>query len=286
METAMGDRNDIPEKARLDGQVAVVTGSGRGLGRATALRLAAAGASVVVTARTESEIEETAAQIQANGGSARAVPSDVSDWEAMLRLRREAEDAFGPVDVVVANAGVIEPVDDTWKVEPRAWKKNLDVNLTGAFYTARAFLPSMVDRDAGVLIFTSSGAATHPVAGWSAYCAAKAGLDHFVRNLASELDRRGLPIRAHTFYPGIVDTSMQARIRQKSEEEFPRADQFRRYHETGALRPPEEPATLVWWLATPMAAEFHGRPVSIDDPEIRRRLADDLGVPRFPDRGP
>jgi len=282
----MIDRNDMPEEARLDGQVAVVTGSGRGLGRATALRLAAAGASVIVNARTESEIEETAAQIRSAGGTARAVPADVSDWEAMLRLRREAEDAFGPADVVVANAGVIEPVDDTWEVSPRAWKKNLDVNLTGAFYTARAFLPSMVDRDAGVLIFTSSGAATHPVAGWSAYCAAKAGLDHFVRNLAAELDGRGVSVRAHAFYPGIVDTSMQARIREKSEEAFSGVDRFRRYHDTGALRPPEQPAALVWWLATPMAAEFHGQPVSIDDPEIRSRLADDLGVPRFPDRGP
>jgi NAD(P)-dependent dehydrogenase (short-subunit alcohol dehydrogenase family) len=284
MQGATTATTDVPEQARLDDRVAVVTGASRGIGRAAAMRLAEAGASVMVTARTESGIEETARQIRAAGGSASAFPVDVSDWEAVLRLARETEETFGPADIVVANAGVIEPVDDTWKVAPHAWSKNLTINLIGAFYTVRAFLPSMVDRDTGVLIFTSSGAATHPVVGWSAYCAAKAGLDHFVRNLAAELDERNVSVRAHTFYPGIVDTRMQKRIRQKSEEEFPRADQFRRYHETGALRPPEEPAALVWWLATPMAAEFHGQAVSIDDPSTRRRLAEDLGVPRFSGR--
>ncbi|MBS3783757.1 MAG: SDR family NAD(P)-dependent oxidoreductase, partial [Anaerolineae bacterium] len=184
----------IPERARLDGQVAVVTGGGRGIGRAAAIRLAEAGAGVMVSARTESEIVETAKAIVADGGAAEACPADVSDWEAMLRLARETEQAFGTPDIVVVNAGVIEPVDDTWEVPPRAWAKNLKVNLTGAFYTVRAFLPLMVDHGAGVLIFTSSGAATHPVPGWSAYCAAKAGLDHFVRNLAAELDGRGLSV--------------------------------------------------------------------------------------------
>jgi NAD(P)-dependent dehydrogenase (short-subunit alcohol dehydrogenase family) len=276
--------SDSPKAARLDGQVAVVTGGGRGIGRAVAMRLAEAGARVMVTARTEAEIEETAEDIRAGAGVARAFPADVSDWHEVRRLVRETERAMGSADVVVVNAGVVEPVGDTWEVDPHGWEKNVTINLTGAFYTARAFLPSMVARDTGVLIFTSSGAATHPVVGWSAYCAAKAGLDHFVRNLAAELDERGLSIRVHTFYPGVVDTSMQKRIRQKSEETFPGVSKYRRYHETGVLRPPEEPAALVWWLATPMAAEFHGRTVSIDDPETRRRLAEDLGIPQFSGR--
>jgi NAD(P)-dependent dehydrogenase (short-subunit alcohol dehydrogenase family) len=276
---------DTRDEASLNSQVAVVTGGGRGIGRATAIRLAKAGASVMVTARTEAEIEETARQIRQEGGRAQAFPVDVSDWEAMEGLAEETERAFGPADIVVANAGVIKPVGNTWEVAPGEWAQNLAINLAGAFYTARAFLPTMVDRRRGVLIFVSSGAATHPVPGWSAYCAAKAGLDHFVRNLAAEVDQRSLPIRAHTLYPGIVDTSMQARIRQKSVEVFSRADEFRGYHEHGWLRPPEEPAALIWWLATPMAAEFHGQVVNIDDATIRRRMAVDLGMPLFKARG-
>jgi NAD(P)-dependent dehydrogenase (short-subunit alcohol dehydrogenase family) len=240
------DRDEIPRAARLDGQVAVVSGGGRGIGRATAITLARAGASLMVTARTESEIEETAAHIRQLGGSAQAFPADVSDWEAMVALGEETEQAFGPADIVVANAGVIEPVGDTWEVEPLDWARNLAINLTGSLYTVRALLPQMVGRGQGVLVFTSSGAATHPVAGWSAYCAAKAGLNHFVRNLAAEIDERGLDIRAHTFYPGIVDTAMQERIRGKSTEVFSGAEKYRGYHEQGWLRPPEEPASLVW----------------------------------------
>jgi NAD(P)-dependent dehydrogenase (short-subunit alcohol dehydrogenase family) len=170
-------------------------------------------------------------------------------------------------------------------VAPDEWTQNVTINLTGAFHTVRAFLPMMVEQGHGVLIFTSSGAATHPVAGWSAYCAAKAGLNHFVRNLAAEIDEQGLDIRVHVFYPGIVDTSMQKQIRGKSREAFPRAEKYRGYHERGWLRPPEEPAALVWWLATPMAAEFHGKAVSIDDPAIRRRMAADLDLPPFGARG-
>jgi NAD(P)-dependent dehydrogenase (short-subunit alcohol dehydrogenase family) len=279
------DRDDIPDAARLDGQVAVVSGGGRGIGRATAITLARAGARVMVTARTESEIEETARRIRRDGGSARAFPADVSDWEAVAQLAAETERAFGLADVVVANAGVIEPVGNAWDVAPDAWAENLRINLTGAFYTARAFLPGMVERGRGVVIFTSSGAATHPVAGWSAYCAAKAGLDHFVRNLAAEIDEEGRDVRAHVFYPGIVDTSMQEHIRGQSEEVFSGVETYRGYHEQGWLRPPDEPAALVWWLATPMAAEYHGKVVSIDDRSIRRLMAEDLDLSPLEGRG-
>ena len=273
------------DEARLEGQVAVVTGGGRGIGRAAAILLAQAGAAVVVTARTATEVEETAEHIRRQGGRAQALPADVSDWAAMERLAEETTQAFGPADIVVANAGVIHPVGDTWEVEPADWAQNLTINLTGSFYTARAFLPAMVARRSGVLIFVSSGAASHPVPGWSAYCAAKAGAEHFVRNVAAEVDQRGLPIRVHALYPGIVATAMQEKIRRVSAEQFPLVDRYRNYHEQGQLRPPHEPATLIWWLATPLAADFHGQVVNIDDAAIRSRMAADLGEPLFKGRG-
>lgn len=272
-------------EAHLEGQVAVVTGGGRGIGRAAAILLAQAGAAVVVTARTAAEVKETAEHIRREGGRAQALPADVSDWAAMERLAEETTQAFGPADIVIINAGVIYPVGDTWKVKPADWAQNLTINLTGSFYTARAFLPAMVTRRSGVLIFVSSGAASHPVPGWSAYCAAKAGAEHFVRNVAAEVDQRGLPIRVHALYPGIVATVMQEKIRRISAERFPLVDRFRSYHEQGWLRSPQEPATLIWWLATPLAADFHGQVVNIDDAAIRSRMAADLGVPPLKGRG-
>lgn len=273
------------EEARLEGKVAIITGGGRGIGRAAAILLARAGATVVVTARTAEQIEKTAEHICEEGGRALPITADVSDWAAMQPLAAEVERSFGPTHIVVANAGAISPVGDTWEVAPADWARNLTINLIGAFHTARAFLPAMVSNRSGVLIFVSSGAATHPVPGWSAYCAAKAGLDHFVRNLAAEIDQRSLPIRVHTLYPGIVATAMQETIRGISRDRFARVDQFRAYHEDGSLRPPEEPATLIWWLATPMAADLHGQVVSMDDAAIRERLAADLGIQPFKARG-
>ena len=263
----------------------MVTGGGRGIGRAAAIILARAGAAVVAAARTAEEIEETADRIRQEGGRAAAIPADVSDWPSVQNLAQETEDVFGPADIVVACAGVIHPVGNTWDVAPEEWAQNLDVNLAGAFYTARAFLPAMVERRSGVVILVSSGAASHPVPGWSAYCAAKAGLDHFGRNLAAEIDQEELSIRVHTLYPGVVDTAMQEKIRGMSEDRFSQVGRFRTYNATGALRPPEEPGTLIWWLATPLAADFHGRVVSIDDASIRSRLAADLDVSQFGSRG-
>lgn len=263
----------------------MVTGGGRGIGRAAAIQLARAGANVIVTARTVEELEETVDVIAQEGGRARAIPGDVSDWKAMEDLATRAEAAFGGVDVVVANAGVIDPVGDTWTVEPETWARNVAINLTGVFYTVRAFLPGMVERRRGVVILVSSGAATHPVPGWSAYCAAKAGVDHFARNLTAELDQDTSPVRVHFLRPGIVSTAMQKQIRSMSDEQFPQVNKYRGYHEKGWLRPPEEPATLIWWLATPMAEAFHGRSVSIDDPQIRDRLAQDLEIEPLKGRG-
>lgn len=276
---------EVRPRANLRGKAAVVTGGGRGIGRATAQLLAGAGANVMVTARTADEIADTVAEIGRQGGRAVSFVADVSNWSAMHQLAQETAQVLGPPEIVVINASVLRPMADTWTVEPAAWARNVEINLTGAFYTARAFLPGMVGRGKGILIFVSSGAAVHTVPGWSAYAAAKAGLEHFARNLAAELDQREVPVRVHVLHPGVVATSMQERVRQVSAEQFPRVERYREYYEKGYLRPPEQPARLIWWLATPMAADLHGQVVSIDDPAIRRRITADLGGPPIPGRG-
>jgi NAD(P)-dependent dehydrogenase (short-subunit alcohol dehydrogenase family) len=273
------------ESAGLEGRVAVITGAGRGIGRAAALELARAGAAVVVAARHEAEVRETADKVQRAGGRALAVSADVSDWPSVQRLADRTREAFGPADIIVANAGVVEPAGDAWSVAPEAWAGNVAVNLTGAYFTWRVFAQAPRRNKGGVAIFVSSGAASHVIPGWSAYCAAKAGLEHFVRVAAEEADAQGLDVRLHAVRPGIVDTAMQEEVRGMSPERFRAVERFRGFHQKGWLRPPGEPAALIRWLCTPMAADLHGRVADIDDPAIRKRMAFDLGLPLFKGRG-
>lgn len=276
----------VPPGARLDGQVAVVTGAGRGIGRATALILARAGAAVVASARTASEIEETVSIIRQRGGRALAIPADICDWNAMLRLRETVKQALGSVDVIVSNAAVFNSAGeagDLWTANPDGWAQSVGINLVGQFHTVRAFLPDMVERNQGVVIFVSSAAAVIPVPGWSSYCSAKAGLNHLASVLAAEVNQKNLAIRVHCAYPSIVQTDMQERLRALSPEQFAWVEQFRQYHNKGILRSPEEPATLIWWLATPLGAAWHGKLADLDDAAVRRQIAVDLGTPMFKD---
>ncbi len=275
----------MDQNRELEGRVAVVTGGGRGIGRATAVELARAGAAVVVAARHEAEIEETVNLVRQAGNRALAVPTDVSDWRSVQRLADSTRDAFGVADIVVANAGVVEPAGDAWSVDPEAWAGNVAANLTGAYFTWRVFTQAGRPKSGSVAIFVSSGAASHVIPGWSAYCAAKAGLEQFVRVAAEEADARGIDLRVHAVRPGIVDTAMQETVRGMSSERFGPVGRFREFHKKGWLRSPGEPAALIRWLCTPMAADLHGRVADMDDPDIRRRLAQDLGLPRFKGRG-
>jgi NAD(P)-dependent dehydrogenase (short-subunit alcohol dehydrogenase family) len=275
----------MEENTNLEGRVAVITGAGRGIGRATAIELARAGADVVLTARNQTQIEETAERVRQVGKRALVVSADVIDWHSMEQLVAQVRDAFGGVDIVVANAGVVEPVGDAWSVDPREWSHSVGINLKGAFYTFRGLVPLIQERMEGVVIFLSSGAAARIIPGWSAYCTAKAGIEHFVRVAAQELEERALRIRLHAVRPGIVDTAMQETARDIPSERFRLAGRFKGYHEKGWLRPPEEPAKLIRWLCTPMAADLHGQTVDLDDAAVRMRLASDLGLSVFKGRG-
>jgi benzil reductase ((S)-benzoin forming) len=131
------------------------------------------------------------------------------------------------------------------------------------------------------VVLVSTGVTRFVVPGWSAYGAAKSGLDYLGRNLQAELDLEGLPISVYTVYPGVVDTPMQETIRGMTQEEFPDVERIRRMHEEGRLRPPEQPAALIWWLTTLGAADLRGQVVDIGSPDVRSRVAADLGLPQF-----
>lgn len=279
-----GEQQEVsmfPEAASLKGQVVVITGGSRGIGRAAALRLAQSGAQVMISARDPVELQETVNLVQAQNGTAAYTPGDVARWQDMQHLAASTHESFGPIDVLVVNAGVLAPVGDLWESEPEDWGANIIVNLVGAYHPVRAILPGMVRRRKGRIIFVSSGVASRPQPGWTAYCAAKAGMEHLARTLAAEIDQQGLPIKVLTFHPGVVDTEMQADIRAFDASTFAAVGKYRRYAQEGLLRPPDEPAALIWWLATSLADEYHGQVISLDDATIRQRISQDLDLPMF-----
>lgn len=267
----------------LAGQVAVVTGGGRGIGAATAIALAEAGADVAVTARTETEIRQTAEQVRGVARRALAIPADVAERSSVHAFVQQVLDELGRVDVLVNNAGILSPVGDAWTVDAEDWAYNVRVNLTGVFFMTHAVLPHMIERGSGRVINVTTGAAQSATHGWSAYGAAKAGLNHFTRIVAAELEGTGVTINAAA--PGAVDTAMQDEIRDYDAEQFPGVERFRAYHREGILRDPSESAQIYVWLAHPATRGVNGEIFHIGDPDVRRRMSADLGLSMLGGRG-
>jgi 3-oxoacyl-[acyl-carrier protein] reductase len=187
--------------AELQGQVALVTGGGRGIGRNVALELAAAGARVAVAARTRDEIEETAQEI--NG---LAIECDVSDRVSVEHMVRLAESELGPIDLLVANAGISIDGDAAWELDPTDWWRVFEVNVLGVYLCCRAVIPGMLERGRGRIVNVASGAAYLPGSKSTAYSASKAAVHRFSETLANQLEPHGIPV--FSISPGLVRTRM------------------------------------------------------------------------------
>ncbi|HWI60516.1 MAG TPA: SDR family NAD(P)-dependent oxidoreductase [Symbiobacteriaceae bacterium] len=184
----------------LSGQVAVVTGAGQGIGREVALALARLGARVTVADINETTGAETAALVQAAGGSALFVKTDVSREADVAKLAMWTLADFGPADILVNNA-ILSPVASLLEMEPDLFDRVVAVNLRGAFLTCRAFVPGMLEKKRGTIVNMVSADA---MANMSAYIASKQGLTGFSQSLAAELGHEHIRIIA--FAPGFVAT--------------------------------------------------------------------------------
>ena len=247
----------------LSGKVAIVTGGSRGIGAAAAAALATAGASVVLVGRDGNAAKRAADAITSRGGDAYSVGCDVADYSSVEKMVVEAEQRCGPSTILVNNAGVIEPIGPLASSDPAAWRRNIEINLIGAYNAVRAMLPRMLDASGGTIINVSSGAAHRPLEGWAAYCAGKAGLAMLTNAIALETVRSG--IRVFGLSPGVIDTDMQGQIRASGINRIsriPRAE----------LAPVEHPAVAIVYLCTEAADDLVGRELSLLDPEFRRRI--------------
>ena len=185
---------------RIDDQVVLVTGGGRGIGASIARELADAGAKVAVSGRTKDQVEAVAGEF---GGV--AVVADVSKHEEVERMVAEVEAALGPIDLLVANAGIGGPDGATWEVDPDEWWRVQEINVLGVHLSCRSVIPGMLDRGSGRIIITASGAAYLPGSTGPAYSASKAAVARYGETLANELSGR---IPVFFFSPGLVKTAM------------------------------------------------------------------------------
>jgi 3-oxoacyl-[acyl-carrier protein] reductase len=202
---AFSELQEVSLMGKLDGKVALVTGSGRNIGRATVLKLAAEGAHVVVNSRTnQAEADAVAQEVRAGGGKALSLLADVSKKEQVDNMVSRALAEFGRIDILINNAA-IRPHKPFTEVTLQDWEEVRGVVLDGAFYCTRAVINSMAANQYGrILFFTGEGAFTGG-ANRAHVSAAKMGLVGLARSLASEF--AGQDIRVNVVSPGSIDTS-------------------------------------------------------------------------------
>ncbi|MBL1435114.1 MAG: SDR family oxidoreductase [Rhodobacteraceae bacterium] len=247
----------------LSGKTAIITGASRGIGEATAYELASKGAQVFLTARSRDAIEAIAAKINESGGKAAFLASDMARYLGVETVVRRCMETFGSVDILVQNAGVINPIARITDSDPRAWAKTIETNLNAVYYGLRATLPIMEKQGAGLVINISSGAAHRPFEGWSHYCAAKAGAAMLTRQ--AHMETEGSNICVVGLSPGTVATDMQVSIKASGINPVSEMD-------LSDHIPAAWPARAIAWLAEGAAADYCGEEIALRDEDIRRKI--------------
>jgi 3-oxoacyl-[acyl-carrier protein] reductase len=193
----------------LEGRVAVVTGAGRGVGRAASLELARRGAHVALVARTESELQEVAHEIEALGRRSLVVVADVANESQVARMAERILAEFGTADILVNNAGIASR-GSVESLTLEQWNRTLSINLTGVFLCCRAFIQPMKRQGRGHIVNVSSGAGRRGHLERAAYCATKFGVIGFSESLAEELTPLGIKVSSLVLGP--VDTTFNGRL--------------------------------------------------------------------------
>jgi NAD(P)-dependent dehydrogenase (short-subunit alcohol dehydrogenase family) len=252
----------------LKDQVAIITGGGRGIGRAIARKFAEQGAAVIITARTESEIQAVAAEIQHSGGRAAALQADVSREAECEKIVRETRRLFGSPHILVNNAGMLGPVQPVEKVEPREWDRVIAVNLRGPYLLCRLVLPEMYQRGSGSVLNIVSIAAKAAFPMNSPYAASKAALIGLTHTLAAESARKG--VRVNALSPGpVAETAMFEELsRNLAEHSHATAKETSARMSAGVLQgrlqTPEEIAAAALFLVSDQSSAITGQTLNVD----------------------
>jgi NAD(P)-dependent dehydrogenase (short-subunit alcohol dehydrogenase family) len=252
---------------RLQQRVAIVTGGGRGIGRQICLTLAQEGAAVAIADIDADAAHQVAEELQSRAQRALAIPTDVTDQEAVHHLVQRCTQALGPVDILVNNAGV---GDNKLFIDSSRedWQQEINVNLYAVLYACHAVLPQMIDRRTGTIITIASDAARMGQARLTYYAAAKAGAIAFSKSLAQEVGRYGITVNL------VSPSATNTELRRQREAQFRRdlgeegyAQRERRVLAMYPLRrlgEPDDIANMVVFLASPAASWVTGQVVSVN----------------------
>lgn len=203
---------------RFDGKVAFITGAARGQGRAEAVKFASEGADIIALdactsfastpyeGSTEEDLAETVRLVEAQGRKIVATKADVRDFAAVTAALDAGLEAFGRIDIVVANAGICSAAL-SWEITPEQWQETLDVNLTGVFFTCKAAIPKLIEQgEGGSIVITSSVAGLKGLPFYGHYVASKHGVSGLTKTMANELGEHR--IRVNSVHPNGVTTGM------------------------------------------------------------------------------
>lgn len=190
----------------LKNKVVLITGASSGIGKATAMKLAKEGASIVLCARSEDELNTLKEKIESNGGKALVAKTDVTKPADFAEAVKKALDAYGSIDVLINNAGLM-PLSYIEKLKTDEWEKMVDVNIKGVLNGVAAVLPTMRKNKSGHIVNISSSAAHNYFPGGAVYCATKVAVQMFSEGLRKELAGQ-YGINVTSIEPGAVDTSL------------------------------------------------------------------------------
>lgn len=254
----MVNQENMLERLNLDGRVIGITGGGTGLGLAMVRALARAGADLAIAGRRPGPIEDAANEVEALGRRALAIPTDISDSNQVDRLVSTTWQHFGHIDVWINNAALVsanvrKPI---WDITDAEWQQAMDVNLSGAFYCARAVARPMADRGQGKIINVASGFGLRGGRDIYMYCCSKGGIIQLTRVLSFSLARHG--ITANSIVPGFIPTeATDSDIRAT----LPPSGDFL---PTGRLGRPEDLGPVAVFLSSPASDYMTGEMIIVD----------------------
>lgn len=244
----------------MTSKTVMITGASRGIGAEAARVFANAGANVALLARSQDDIAALAGEI---GERAIAIPCNVARYGEMSAAVATTVQVFGGLDVLINNAGVVDPISHLGDADPDAWGQLIDINVKGVFNGMHTALPAMKAQGGGSILTISSGAAHNAIEAWSAYCASKAAVNMMGRSLHLEEAANG--IRAIGLSPGTVATEMQRKIKASGINAVSQLD-------WDVHIPADWPAKCLLWMCSAEADKYCGEEISLREDDIRRAV--------------